>query len=313
MEKQKEGITKAGFLKPPKLNFGDMVALVSPSGPLRKADKESLEASIELLRSWGLKPVFRRMRGSTFPYLAATDEERFNQMRWALTTKEIRAIFAVRGGYGAMRILPHLRPGWLRDDPKILVGFSDFTALLLGLGARAKVVSLHGPTVVSMRPEFSDESDSFILRNILMENVPPGPLKGAPLREGVGQGPLLGGCLSLVTALLGSRFFPDLRGAILFLEDVNEPLYRIDRMLQQLKISGVLGKINGLALGHFPENKWFREYLAELVLDATGSKTPVVADLPFGHGLRNVPLPVGCWAKVDGVDGTLRILELPFC
>jgi muramoyltetrapeptide carboxypeptidase len=305
-------ITRAGFFKPTRLNEGDLVALVSPSGPLRRKDRESLEASLELLKSWGLEPVSRKMARASLPFLAATDEERFLQMKWALTSPEIRAVFAVRGGHGTVRILPSLEPSWLRGDPKILMGFSDFTAVLLGLGSRAKVVGIHGPTLVSMGRGMVHQSDTSFLRELLMENRIPGPLEGEPWRGGVGEGPLIGGCLSLVTALLGTRFFPDLRGAILFLEDVNEPLYRVDRMLQQLRLSGVLEMISGLALGYFPEGPSFKRHLKELVLDATADGIPIVAKLPFGHGERNLALPVGCWARCDGRNGVLEIVEEPF-
>jgi len=310
-DSMEKAITKAGLLKPPSLRAGDLVAFVSPSGPLRKKDRQSLEASLELLKSWGLEPVSRKMGRAAFPFLAATDEERFLQMKWALSSPEIRAVFAVRGGYGAIRILPSLEPNWLRGDPKILMGFSDFTAVLLGLGLRARVVGIHGPTLVSMGKGMAHQSDTSFLRELLMENKIPGPLEGETWRGGVGEGTLIGGCLSLVTALLGTRFFPDLRGAILFLEDVNEPLYRVDRMLQQLRLSGVLEMISGLALGHFPEVPSFRRHLKELVLEATPHRIPIVARLPFGHGERNLPLPVGCWARCDGKEGILEIVEEP--
>lgn len=311
MKDSGEGLRKnsAGFLLPPRLRPGDKVAVVAPSGPLRPRERELAQLSLELLRAWGLEPCHRELQASDIPYLAGTDQSRAMQMRWALSSPEIRGVFCMRGGYGAMRILPFLEGELMSKDPKVMVGFSDLTALLLGLGAKARVVTFHGPTLAS--PSLANNPDSLtarVLRRAVMQEEPLEPIAGEVWQEGTAQGPLLGGCLSLVSALMGTSYLPVMKGSILFLEDVGEPLYRLDRMLHQLKLGGVLDQIAGLALGNLRGGRRGKRILRELVLQVTGNGIPVLAGLPCGHGSQNLTLPLGALVRLDS-DGCLVFME----
>jgi len=300
---------RAGFILPPRLRPGDRVAVVAPAGPLRQREQELAQRSMETLRAWGLEPCGHELSASRIPYLAAPDEARAEQLRWALTSAEIRGIFCLRGGYGSMRLLPLLEEDLLKENPKVLVGFSDVTALLLGLGTRAGVVTFHGPTLASSSLASGPDSPTAqALRRAVMESHPQEPITGEIWQEGEAEGPLLGGCLSLISALMGTDFFPELEGCILFLEDVGEPLYRLDRMLYQLKLGGVLGRIAGLALGNLGGGPRGKRILKELVLEAVGRRIPVLAGLPCGHGARNLTLTLGAWVRLDK-KGLLIFME----
>lgn len=305
--------TRAGFLRPRKLAPGEEVALVTPASPLRPAETERVGRFTEILAQWGLVPKTLEIPPGGLPYLAGSDEQRARQIQWAVCSPQIRAIMCLRGGYGSIRILPLLDSRWLEQDPKILVGFSDVTALLWGLNLRAKVVGVHGPTVSSPALLGSpDERTISSLRGLIMDGKRPPPLQGEAWRDGRAQGPLVGGNLSIITSLLGTGFFPDVQGAILFLEDVNEPLYRIDRMIQQLKLAGVLGKVAAVAFGAISGRRISLRHLRQVVLEAVPAGVPVLGNLPFGHGDVNVSLPLGCWSVVDAQEGILEVLEDPF-
>lgn len=311
MKDKKLGLreNRAGFLLPPRLRPGDRVAVVAPSGPLRTRERELAQASLELLRGWGLEPWEQELEPPTIPYLASSDKSRASQLGRALSAPEIRGVFCLRGGYGAMRILPFLDDELFRKDPKVLVGFSDLTALLLGLGARAKVVTFHGPTLASSSLASGPDSPTAkALRRAVMEGCPQESMVGEIWQEGEAEGPILGGCLSLLSAIMGTDFFPEFEGCILFLEDVGEPLYRLDRMLHQLKLGGVFGRIAGLALGSLGGGRRGKQVLKEVVLEAVGRGIPVLAALPCGHGPLNLTLPLGTWVRLDKM-GSLVFTE----
>ncbi len=212
-----------------------------------------------------------------------------------------------------MRILSFLDVQLFRKDPKVLVGFSDLTALLLGLGAKAGVVTFHGPTLASSSlASQPDSGTARALHRVLMEAVPQEPMSGEIWQPGEAEGPLMGGCLSLLCALMGTDYFPELEGCILFLEDVGEPLYRLDRMLHQLKLGGILERISGMALGHLGTHRQGKRILREVVLEAVGTRIPVLAGLPCGHGPQNLTLSLGAWTRLDE-KGTLTFLEPGVC
>ena len=222
---------------------------------------------------------------------------------------------AARGGYGSMRLLPHVWPSVnghpsTSDPAKLLVGFSDITALHAALQV-AGHVSVHGPVVTQL----GTQPPAIVERLFaLLEDgtTPPRPVAGTPIVGGVAQGPLLGGNLSLVTRLLGTPWLPDLRGAILLLEDVGEKPYRIDRMWTHLRLAGVFERVVGLALGEFtdcedPDGDFtLRDVLGSLA-GRRGCRAS--ADLPIGHGAVNVPVALGTRVRLDGGAGSLTFLE----
>lgn len=232
-----------GAVRPPALQPGDLVAVVSPSGPARP---ELVAAGVALLRSWGLRPVPAPHAFDHHGYLAGTDADRAADLNTALADPQVRGIVVTRGGYGVQRIVDRVDLAAVRRDPKPVVGFSDLTALQLALWRGARLAGLHGPGA-AWRPERTGTASAQSLQHALMSAEPvvvtqePGAATAPVSRPGPAGGPgtvtgrLLGGNLSLLAATLGSPDFPDLTGAILLIEEVDEPPYKVDRMLTQLR------------------------------------------------------------------------------
>ncbi len=248
-------------------------------------------------------------------YLAGDDRHRARQLEWALSLREARAAMAARGGYGTTRLLPLV--DWKKASvrPKLLVGYSDLTAILAYVSTRLKIPCIHGPmTAADLALRFDAEAlDAFA--RLAAGAVSPREPWGDPmerLRGGAAEGVLTGGCLSVLTALLSTPFEPDFRGALLFLEDVQEPAYRLDRMLTQWVQTGKWGKISGILVGKIaPAKGETPDDLRRVFLDA-GKRlsVPVWYGFPAGHDGCNVALPFGVRARVDA-KGRLKLLEPP--
>jgi len=307
-------------LVPGLLRRGDVVRVIAPSSPF---DPELLVRGLAVLRDGlGLLPRHREDLYTRRGYLAGEDGRRLAEWNEAVADPEARAIFAARGGYGAMRILPGIDPAPLLARPRLLVGFSDFTAVH-ALFNRAGLATVHGPVLTQLGRAPKEAVEH--LRALIMEPPgvrgpaagPPGPGAGlcAPrvVRPGRAEGPLLGGSLALLAHLCGSGFLPPLEGAILALEDVDEKPYRLDRYLTQLRLSGALGGLAGVALGQFTECDWQGLRGAEVVRDwAMGLGVPAAEGFPFGHEDANFALPLGARATLlapaQGGDGPARLL-----
>jgi muramoyltetrapeptide carboxypeptidase len=296
--------------RPRALAPGARVALVAPAGPL---SRERIDGSLTRCRSLGLEPVLFPGAASRHRFLAGTDAERIADLQAAFDDPSIDAIWALRGGYGTLRILDQLDLSRQRRAPIPYIGFSDHTTIHarhLELG----VVSFHGP---HPGPDFPAETEQSF-RSVLFRAEPAGPLPLRPTdpqpRALVGgriEAPLMGGNLALLAAMCGGPHAVAARGRILFLEDVGEPAYRVDRMLVQLERSGVLEGVLGLAFGRFsnppPDDEHsVPDVLAEL---AERLRVPAVADLPFGHVEHNCTLPVGARVLLDGDAATLTLTE----
>jgi muramoyltetrapeptide carboxypeptidase len=299
---------------------GDRVALVAPAGPVADA---AIERGLERCRRLGLVPVLGDRAGARTGYLAGRDRDRAADLASALADPDIAAVWALRGGYGTLRTLEHLDLSTTVGAPKPFIGFSDNTAIHLALHRRG-IVSFHGPHAgFEHFPPLTEAA----FRAVLMEPDPAGALPAAPvaptvISDGSAEGALVGGNLALLAAACGTRHQPDTRDAILFLEDVGEPLYRVDRMLIQLRLAGLLDGIRGIALGEFvgltdeeggsgpasgSEPPPGLVDLAAELLAPLG--VPVVAGFPFGHGRENWTLPLGVRARLDAGAGTLTLLE----
>jgi muramoyltetrapeptide carboxypeptidase len=289
--------------RPPALRPGDAVAVVAPASPF---DRESFEAGIRVLGA-RYRPVFDEGLFARARYLAGDDARRRDELGAALADDGTRAVFAARGGYGALRLLPKLRVAGLA--PKPVVGFSDLTAVHLLLQA-AGWISVHGPVVTQLGGQ--PEAVARRLFHLLESGAPPAPLAGEPLVAGVAEGPLIGGNLSLLTRLLGTPYLPPLDGAVLLLEDVTERPYRLDRMWTHLALAGVFDRVRGIALGDFTEceepdaDYGSHEVLADLARE-TG--LPCLAGLPIGHGSANQAVPLGARVRLDAGAGELAFLE----
>lgn len=307
----------------PRLRPGARVALVAPSGPLLERDDRTRGS--ELCAALGYDPVLMPNVGSAYGYLAGRDAERLADLNAALASPGIDAVWCLRGGNGMNRIIHQVDFAGFARHPKPVIGYSDITVLLLALWQRTGIVTFHGPIARTPMGNFQ----RYHFDRVLTDIAPAGPLgRPAPkpdvlvptegriitITPGRARGRLVGGNLTLVQALIGTPFFPDLTGAILFLEDVGEDVYRIDRMLAHLRLAGKLDGLAGVALGRFTDltratadgglglDEIFHTYFGALGI-------PVAAGFPFGHIDEQWTLPVGVMAELDADRGEVALLE----
>ena len=245
--------------RPKRLMKGQTVAIVAPASVTYESLQ--LQLALEALQAMGLKAKVGDHVMDRFGYLAGQDRDRAADINAAFIDPEVDAIFALRGGWGASRLLPFIDFDAIRENPKVILGYSDITSLLNAIYAKAGVVSFHGPNLMSRWNEFTYQS----MREVLFEAKSarysnPIDLDGElvvrknriqTIVPGRAEGHLIGGNLTLMTALLGTPYLPKFDNAILFLEDVGEAIYRVDRMLTQLRLSGHLQKVSGIVFGHF--------------------------------------------------------------
>lgn len=310
------------WVRPPALRPGDTIAFVAPAGP---ADPERVAKAKDRFERLGFKvsvpPTLAARRDR---YLAGSDDDRAAEFNAAVRDPKVRAVVAVKGGYGLTRILDKLDYAALTADPKIVAGFSDLTALHLAIARRCRLVTFHSPM-----PQFGlyrDDgpfgySGDLFWRTVRADRYPAGgggfvvPLpadrpRPKTLAPGVARGRLVGGNLSLVAATVGTPFAVEAEGNILLLEDTGEKAYRIDRMLSQLRLAGLLDRFAGVVLGTF-DGADETELAAVLKEYFGGGKVPVLADFPVGHTPYNVTLPHGGLVELDATAGTVRLLEAP--
>lgn len=287
------------MLMPPLLEHGARVALVAPAGPLR--GEEDLARAIDNVRHFGWDPVPGAHVLARSGYFAGSDGERLDDLQRAISARDIDGIWFVRGGYGAMRLLEALDYDALRRRPKTIIGYSDITALHAAIGTRSGLVTHHGPTARARLSSFTRDS---LTRAVVTGEDPCGSASTARvLRSGRARGTLRGGNLALLAALTGTPFAPSLDGALLVLEDVNEAVYRIDRMLQQLRLSGMLRGVRGIVAGHFtdcpPESDDGSRALDDVLLEiADVLGVPCVAGVPIGHIEDQWTIPLGKSAEL---------------
>lgn len=298
---------------PRPLRKGDVIAIVAPGGPV---DRGRLARGLARLSAAGFIPETAAGLLDREGYLAGNDRHRAAQMEWALTLPEARAVMAARGGYGTTRLLPLI--DWKRAaaHPRLLIGYSDVTAVLAYVSTRLRLAAIHGPMAATADLAFRPDRkalEAFV--RLVGGHVSPREPWGPPcerLRGGAAEGVLTGGCLSVLTALLGTPYEPDFRGALLFLEDVREPSYRIDRMLTQWVQSGRLRKIGGIVAAKIAPVKHEEEEEIRKVFASAGKRlsVPVWYGFPAGHTRPNYPLPFGVRARID-TRGRLFLLESP--
>lgn len=310
------------MIKPRPLKPGDTLGVVAPAGPV---DATSLAEGVRQLEAWGFRVRLGAHVHAAKEYLAGSDADRLADLDAMLRDPSVRGILAARGGYGTMRLLPHLDWEPFLVDPKPFVGYSDLTALHALLN-RLGLVSFHGTMVAKLGSEYSREA----LRRAL---TTPGPLGEIPLPEGmtpfplkggVAEGVLVGGNLALLCALLGTPYQLETGDRILLIEEVNEPPYRADRLLTQLRLSGALDGVRGILVGtpdfdEYPEpgregdlHPWHRKW-HRLLADRLGDLgIPILADFPCGHTPDRATLPLGVRVRLDADGGRLTVLESAF-
>lgn len=316
------------MIAPPRLKPGDLVAIVAPAG--YSGGEDVLEGARANIESLGLRAKVMPNAAKRWGYLAGTDAERASDLNEAVRDPSIQGIIALRGGYGAMRVLPLLDYEAMRDTPKILMGYSDITALLNAYTRRSGVATYHGPIAEAKFLGFEGEQ----ARRVLFEDGPigvlptPNDLRGKPvfpaprtIRPGKARGRLIGGNLSLVAPCAGTPYGPDFEGAILFIEDVREEPYRVDRMLTGLWLGGHLQKLEGIVIADFrPSSAKPDEPDAETEEDAGFSLDqvfdnltlwtgiPIFSGLYAGHIADKLTLPIGATVEMDADARTLAVL-----
>jgi muramoyltetrapeptide carboxypeptidase len=298
------------------------VGLVAPaSANFHSVD---IEIAQDVARAFSLEPRLGEHVRKRYGYLAGRDEERAADLNAFFADPSVKAIFAIRGGWGCARILPLVDWDAVRRNPKVVTGYSDLTGLHCALQAQTGLVTFHAPMAISDWPPFSVEH----FRRVVFEGEaltmanPPGEEERLVQREnrtrvitpGRARGRLLGGNLTVLTALVGSPYLPAFDGAILFLEDVNEEIYRVDRMLTQLRLAGILGRLRGFVFGscsHCDPGEGFGSLTLEEVLDehVKPLAIPAYEGAMIGHQDRQFTVPVGTEVEMDAAAGTITMLE----
>ncbi len=296
----------SALIKPGLLKQGANIAVVSPAGTIEPVQ---LAQTIDRLKAKGYgvrlgKSVYKRNG-----YLAGSDEERVKDLHWAFESHEIDMILCARGGYGSARILELVNPELLRNNPKILVGYSDITALLLAIYRLTGLVAFHGPMASDLFSKGKENQEWFFKVVSQAEPLVVDLSESKVLRPGRVRGKLLGGNLSLICHMVGTPFLPSLRGGVLFLEDRGEAPYRIDRMLTQLIQSGLLDGIKAILIGEFCDCGPEEEITSLFEELADRLDCVLISGFPVGHGKRNLLLPLGLEAELDTEAHELRFLE----
>ncbi|MEN2465313.1 LD-carboxypeptidase [Ornithinibacillus sp. FSL M8-0202] len=300
------------MLLPKKLCKGDTIGVVAPASP---PDMKRLQQAIPFFTNLGLNVKLGKYINQTYGYLAGTDEQRLRDLHDMIADKEVSAIIFARGGYGTGRIAASIDYELIKDNPKIMWGYSDITYLHTAIRQKTGLVTFHGPMPAS---DIADPSFDEISSNSFCQLFHPITLvydeRIAPLEvlvEGEGTGALVGGNLSLITSTLGTEFEIETNGKILCLEDIGELPYRIDSMLNQLKLAGKLDQVSGIVIGDFanadPKDKSslslkevFEYYLGDL-------HCPVMTGFKIGHCFPHFAVPLGTEATLNTVNKTLTI------
>jgi muramoyltetrapeptide carboxypeptidase len=305
--------------RPARLRPGQTIGLISPSGPTSAASAttpELLEAARANLSQAGFRTVVAPHALDVRGYLAGVDADRAADLQAMFEDPAIHAVLCIRGGYGAMRLLDVLDYDLVRRHPKIFVGYSDITALHLAFSRLAGLVTFHGPMATALARRDGHDLDH-LLRAVTRADPlgrlvnPPGGPEIETLVPGVAEGPLIGGNAALLTSLLGTPYLPRLEGAVLFLEDILDSTYRLDRKLMALRLAGVLRKVDGIVIGECrlraePKDPSLsiREILEDLIVPLG---KPAIYGLACGHGTDHLTLPIGVRARLDAARGALSI------
>lgn len=310
-------------IKPPQLKPGDTVGIISPAGATYHQDQ--IHLVVDAVRGLGLVPKLAPHAQERYGYLAGTDEHRAADVNAMFADPTVAALLPIRGDWGSARILPYLDYDLIVANPKVLVGFSDITALLLGIYARTGLITFHGPHgITSWRPDQIDPWQRIIMAGEALTYA--NPLLGEDqdrlmrvrgrvqtITPGQATGPLIGGNLSVISGIIGSPYMPNTDGAILFLEDVGEAIYRVDRMLTQLKLAGILHRLRGFVFGQCtncgPGETYGSLTLEQILQDHISPLgIPAWSGAWIGHVDPLWTLPIGGMVAVDAETGTMRML-----
>lgn len=297
-------------IPPPQLKKGDLVALMAPAGAIFNDD--TVSKATAALVGMGFRVKVGETATKVYGYLAGDDEFRAREFMNFISDKEVKAIVALRGGWGCARMLKYIDLTLIPDNPKVICGFSDITTLLLAIYKQTGLVTFHGP--VGNSTWEGPTTENFL--NVVQRNKVPlvmGNPETKMIASGTASGVLLGGNLSIICSLIGSPYLPDFTGSILFMEETEEEPYRIDRMLTQMEMAGILDQVNGVVIGTCakcePEEPAKSFTLDEVFDQHFGSrKYPVIKNFAIGHIKDKFTLPVGIPAELNADKGTLTLL-----
>jgi muramoyltetrapeptide carboxypeptidase len=307
------------YIKPKKLLKGDLIGIISPASS--PDDLSLIEGGVKYIEGLGYHTILGNNVGKSRGYLAGTDAERVDDIHQMFCDKNVKAIFCLRGGYGAFRLLDKIDYKIIRNNPKIFVGFSEITALQMAFLQKANLITFAGPMVL---PNFSKEVSTYTEENFWrmitsakkLGKVKLPKLDKLPsLNLGITAGRLAGGNLAVFVSLLGTKYLPDLNNKILLLEEINEPPYKIDRMFNQLRLNKVFKKVKGIILGSFvdcsePDKEKKTLTLEEIRADYLGSiNIPVIHSFPHGHIKDMLTLPIGTKIKLNATKGFIEFTE----
>ncbi|ELR68857.1 Muramoyltetrapeptide carboxypeptidase [Fulvivirga imtechensis AK7] len=312
----------AKHVKPARLQEGDTVGLISPSGAIYES--EPYEVAIEILEALGLEVKLGKHLFDRYGHLAGKDEDRAEEINQMFRDDAVKAIVCLRGGSGAARILDKLDYKAIAAHPKIFIGYSDITAFLLAIYAKTGLITFHGPVATSEWNTFSSEYFKKILFEggpVLLENPPKGEdelvqveNRTRTIASGQALGVLAGGNLSVLAGLVGSGYLPDWKNKILFLEEVGEKIYAVDRMMSQLKLAGVFDELSGFVMGRctrcHPGDGYGSLTLEEVIdhyIKPLG--IPAYSGAMIGHIGKKFTVPIGLKAQIDADKGTIKLLE----
>ncbi|MBI3788870.1 MAG: LD-carboxypeptidase [Ignavibacteriales bacterium] len=306
-------------LKPPRLQKGDLIGLISPASP--PSAREKIDKGAHYLERLGYRVKIGKNVMAEHGYLAGTDDQRAGDLNDMIGDRNVKAIFAVRGGYGTPRLLQLIDYAALKRNPKIIVGYSDLTALQLAIFRKTGLVTFSGPmTGVEMWNSIDPYTEEHFWRTIT-SRTKVGPLPNPPeepshiIKHGKASGRLIGGNLSLLLSLFATPYCPDLRDSILIIEDVDEAPHRVDRMLAQLYNAGLWKKIAGLVIGRFtdcvPSDPSKPHLTVEQVLQEAMEKVPcpVIGNFQYGHIPRKLTLPLGLRTRLETKAGLIEVVE----
>lgn len=306
------------IVKPKKLQKGDTIGLISPGFIL--PDRDQYDKIITQVKELGYQVKVGANARNRYGYLAGSDKERADDLNAMFADDSVDAILPFRGGWGCNRILDLIDYQIIRDNPKILVGFSDITTLLLAIYAKTALVTFHGPVGKSDWTNYTTQHfrEALSYQQSYSLPIPDSGLCGecselSVITPGKASGRILGGNLSVLTAMMGSDYLPDWKGNILFLEDVGEDVYRLDRMLTQLKLNGVLDQISGFIFGQCTSCEPSSSY--SLTLEQVFGdhikplEIPAFSGAMFGHIDNMITLPVGVRAEISAEHGSILLNE----
>ncbi len=306
------------MIKGKRLQFGDTIGFVAPSGVIR--EEGAIERAGEAAERMGFKVKFGENNHGRYGYLAGDDAARAADINAMFRDDAVDAVVCLRGGYGAMRILDRIDFDLIRSNPKIFMGFSDITALHIAMLEKCGLVTFHGPMGASNWADGMDDFTQAQMFRALMDAAPLGDIPNPPeypretVTPGAAEGLLVGGNLTLVASSLGTPWELDTKGRIIFLEEIGESTYCVDRMLTQLRLAGKFDECAGVVFGNFNnckvEYEQFGCTLEEIIRDVVAPcGKPVFTGLRCGHCRPNLTLPFGVSCRMDADACTLTALE----